>query len=70
MTRRPAHNTPIHMDLVPFSRKPYKNSRWIGVLWAGLRVMWIANVGGKFRHGPLEKSPILASNLMGQEKKQ
>ena len=29
---------------------------WIGVLWAGLRVpMWIAHVGGKFRHGLLEK---------------
>ena len=35
-TRRPAHNTPIHMDLVPFERKPYKKSMWIGVLWAGL----------------------------------
>ena len=31
---------------------------WIGVLWAGLRVaMWITHVGGKFRHGLLEKSP-------------
>ena len=30
---------------------------WIGVLWAGLRVaMWIAHVGGKFRHGLLQKS--------------
>ena len=30
---------------------------WIGVLWAGLRVaMWITHVGGKFRHGLLEKS--------------
>ena len=30
---------------------------WIGVFWAGLRVaMWIAHVGGKFRHGLLEKS--------------
>ena len=30
---------------------------WIGVLWAGLRVaMWIAHVGGKHRHGLLEKS--------------
>ena len=29
---------------------------WIGVLWAGLRVaMWITHVGGKFRHGLLEK---------------
>ena len=28
---------------------------WIGVLWAGQRVaMWIAHVGGKFHHGPLE----------------
>ena len=32
-------------------------SMWIGVLWAGLRVaMWITHVGGKFRHGLLEKS--------------
>ena len=30
---------------------------WIGVLWAGLRVaMWITHLGGKFRHGLLEKS--------------
>ena len=30
---------------------------WIGVLWAGLRVaLWIAHVGGKYRHGLLEKS--------------
>ena len=29
---------------------------WIGVLWAGLRVaIWITHVGGKFRHGLLEK---------------
>ena len=34
---------------------------WMGVLWAGLRVaMWIAHVGGKFRHGLLEKSLRLA----------
>ena len=32
---------------------------WIGVLWAGLRVaMWIAHVGGKYRHGLLETSLI------------
>ena len=32
---------------------------WIGVLWAGLRVAtWITHVGGKFRHGLLEKSVI------------
>ena len=32
---------------------------WIGVLWAGLRVaMWITHLGGKFRHGLLEKSLI------------
>ena len=31
-------------------------SMWIGVLWAGLRVaMWINHMGGKFRHGLLEK---------------
>ena len=30
---------------------------WIGVLWAGLRVaMSITQVGGKLRHGLLEKS--------------
>ena len=29
---------------------------WISVLWAGLRVaMWITHVGGKFRHGLLER---------------
>ena len=47
---------------------------WVGVLWAGLRVAhvggspmwvdrpcgWIAHVGGKFRHGLLEKSPTLS----------
>ena len=37
---------------------------WIGVLWAGLRVaMWITHVGGKFRHGLLEKSLRCASFL-------
>ena len=56
-TRRPAHKTPIYMDLVPLTRTPYKKSMWIGVLWAGLRVaMWITHVGRKFRHGLLEKS--------------
>ena len=35
---------------------------WIGVLWAGLRVaMWITHVGGKYRHGLLEKSTESAS---------
>ena len=35
---------------------------WIGVLWAGLRVaMWIAHVGGNFRHGLLEKSLVFLS---------
>ena len=30
---------------------------WIGVSWAGLRVvMWITHVGDKFRHDLLEKS--------------
>ena len=55
--RRPAHNTPIHMDfLYGFLQKGPK-SMWIGVLWAGLRVaMWITHVGGKFRHGLLENS--------------
>ena len=63
-TRRPAHNTPVHVDLVLFYREPYKKSMWIGVLWAGLRVaMWITHVGGKFRHGLLEKSLIFEMNL-------
>ena len=61
-TRRPAHNTPIHMEFLPFKRERYKKSMWIGVLWAGLRVaMWIAHVGGKFRHGLLETSLIFTS---------
>ena len=60
-TRRPARNAPIHTDLV---RKPYKKSMWIGVLRAGLRVaMWITHVGGKFRHGLLEKSLTIARNI-------
>ena len=34
-----------------------KKFMWIDVLWACLRVaMWITHVGGKFRHGLLEKS--------------
>ena len=38
---------------------------WIGVLWAGLRVaMWITHVGGKFRHGLLEKSLKKITNFM------
>ena len=38
---------------------------WIGVLWAGLRAaMWITHVGGKFRHGLLEKS-LNYSNYSG-----
>ena len=63
-TRRPAHNTPIHMDFLPcFFGKPYKKSMWIGGLWAGLRVaMWITHVGGKFCHGLLEKSLIIFSS--------
>ena len=44
-----------------FKEKPRKKSMWIGVLWAGLRVaMWITHVGGKFRHGLLEKSLNIA----------
>ena len=43
--------------MVFFKKSP--RSMWIGVLWAGLRVaMWISHVGGKFRHGLLEKSLI------------
>ena len=49
----PQHADP-HGFLVWFSLKRHM---WIGVLWAGLRVaMWITHVGGKFRHGLLEKS--------------
>ena len=34
---------------------------WIAVLRTGLRVaMWIAHVGGKFRHGLLETSLIFS----------
>ena len=56
-TRRPAHNTPIHMDFLYGSLLKGTKSMWIGVLWAGLRVaMWIAHEGGKFRLGLLEKS--------------
>ena len=63
-TRRPAHNTPIHMDLVPFERQPYKKSMWIGVMSAGLRVaMWITHVGSKFRHGLLEN--VTAKRFLG-----
>ena len=39
-------------------KKTMQKSMSIGVLWAaaGLRVaMWIAHVGGKFRHGLLDK---------------
>ena len=35
---------------------------WIDVLWAGLQVaMWITHVGGKSRHGLLEKSLKIAA---------
>ena len=40
---------------------------WIGVLWAGLRgapAMWITHVGGKLRHGLLEKSLIIYTNSL------
>ena len=45
---------------------------WIGVLWAGLRVaMWITHVGGKLRHGMLEKSlnqcDFIASNKFAED---
>ena len=56
-TRRPAHNTPIHMNFLYGFLLKGPESMWIGVLWAGLRAaMWITHVGGKFRHGLLEKS--------------
>ena len=38
---------------------------WTGVLWTGLRVaMWIAHVGGKYRHGLLEKSLNIVKSLL------
>ena len=53
----PQHADP-HGFLKCFSVERHQ-SMWIGVLWAGLRVaMWITHVGGKFRHGLLEKSLI------------
>ena len=43
---------------------------WIGVLWAGLRVaMCITYVGGKFRHGLLEKSLIRGRTATERSKK-
>ena len=52
----PQHADPHGLGALK-QKKPYKKSMWIGVLWAGLRVaMWIAHVGGKVRHGLLEKS--------------
>ena len=57
---RPAHNTLIHMDFLYGFLYEGPRSMWIGVLWAGLRVaMWITHVGGRFRHGLLEKSRIV-----------
>ena len=54
----PQH-APIHMDFLYGSLEKGTKSMWIGVLWAGLRVaMWITHVGGKLRHGLLEKSLI------------
>ena len=51
----PQHADP-HEFLVRLSSKSPK-SMWIGVLWAGLRdAVWITHVGGKFRHGLIEKS--------------
>ena len=36
---------------------------WISVLWAVLQVaIWITHVGGKFRHGLLEKSLAKVAN--------
>ena len=47
--------SPQHADPHGFLSKGPK-SMWIGVLWAGLQVaMWITHVGGKSRHGLLEK---------------
>ena len=48
--------SPQHAD--PHRLGPFlKKTRQEVVLWAGLRVaIWITQVGGKFRHGLLEKS--------------
>ena len=53
------------MGLGLFLRKAYKKPMWIAVaLWACLRVaMWITHVGGKFRHGLLEKSLTLTLSV-------
>ena len=52
--------SPQHPDphgLGAFLKKTIQEFVWTGVLWAGLRAaMWITHVGGKFRHGLLEKS--------------
>ena len=46
-TRRPADNTPIHMDFL-YDSKKRPESMWIGVLRASLRVaVWITHVGDK-----------------------
>ena len=56
-TRRPAHNTPIHLNFLYGLLPKGPKFMWIGVLWAGLRVaMRITHVGGKFHHDLLEKS--------------
>ena len=65
-TRRPAHNTPIHMDILYGFRPKGSKSMWIGVLWAGLRVaMWITHVGSKFRHGLLDSAPRKVTGSRG-----
>ena len=55
-TRRPAHNTPIHMDLVAFLKKTIQeihvDRRVVG--WSAGRHVDHPR-GGKFRHGLLEK---------------
>ena len=65
VTRRPAQNTPIHMDFLYGYLKKGTKSVWIGVLWVGLPVaMWITHMGGKFRYGLLEK-PLISGNAEG-----
>ena len=51
-TRRPAHNTPIHMDLGPTMQELHMNRGVVG--WSAGR--HVTHVGGKSRHGLLKKS--------------
>ena len=67
-TRRPAHNTPIHMDFLYGFLLKSTESTWIGVLWAGLRVaMWITR-GGQISPWPARKVTELEPLLSRQSR--